>query len=290
LSKSAWSDIAVIEELRRQRTTRPRARGVTMVIDTGLGVQATADLLEVAGDCIDHWKFAFGTSAFTPSAVLSRKLALLRERQMLAYPGGTLLEAAIVQQHCRDFMNRAKTLGFSAVEISDGTIPLPLYRRRRVIQCAIDNGLIPITEVGKKDVNAQPSAAELADEALQDLDWGAHWVVVEGRESGVGVGVYDDKGRVRAEAVDEIATIMGPHVDRLIWETPTPEQQVHFIRRFGANVGLGNVPPQSVLAVEALRAGLRFETLRTIAEEWQRAGRWTPEAVEAPPREQGNAD
>jgi phosphosulfolactate synthase len=130
----------------------------------------------------------------------------------------------------------------------------------------------------------------LADEAMQDLDWGAHWVVVEGRECGVGVGVYDDLGRVRTEAVEEIASIMGVQVDRLIWETPTKEQQFHFIRRFGANVGLGNVPPQSVLAVEALRAGLRFETLKTIAEEWQRAGRWTPESVEASPREQGNGD
>ncbi len=41
--------------------------------------------------------------------------------------------------------------GTSAVEISDGTIPLPSHRRHNVIRCALDHGLTPITEVGKED-------------------------------------------------------------------------------------------------------------------------------------------
>ncbi|MGQ0593221.1 MAG: hypothetical protein ACT4QB_11400 [Gammaproteobacteria bacterium] len=33
-------------------------------------------------------------------------------------------------------MKHAKTLGFSAVEISDGTIPMPAFRRRNIIHCS----------------------------------------------------------------------------------------------------------------------------------------------------------
>jgi ATP-grasp domain/(2R)-phospho-3-sulfolactate synthase (ComA) len=44
--------------------------------------------------------------------VLEEKLALLQEQEILTYPGGTLLEAAIVQTHRRVFMKRAKQLGF----------------------------------------------------------------------------------------------------------------------------------------------------------------------------------
>ena len=155
-----------------------------MVIDTGVGLAATADIIEIAGPYIDHWKLGFGTSAAMPTELLQRKLALLASHGILTYPGGTLLEVAIVQHHCRVFMGRARSLGFTAVEISDGTLPLPLVRRRNVIRCATDAGLVAITEVGKKDPAAQPGPGELADLALQDIAWGARWVLVEGRESG----------------------------------------------------------------------------------------------------------
>jgi phosphosulfolactate synthase len=48
----------------------------------------------------------------------------------------------------------------------------------------------------------------------------------------------------------------------LIWEAPLAAQQRHFILRFGPNVSLGNVAPEDVLALEALRCGLRGDTLR----------------------------
>src|SRR4030065_632639 len=78
----------------------------------------------------------------------------------------------------------AATPGVGGVEGRDGTIPLPAERRRNIIWCARDAGLIPITEVGKKDPRQQPSPEHLAQEALQDLEWGAHWVGVEGRGGG----------------------------------------------------------------------------------------------------------
>jgi phosphosulfolactate synthase len=177
-------------------------------------------------------------------------------------------------------MQHAHTLGFSAVEISDGTIPLPPHRRRNVIRCALDHGLTAITEVGKKDPKLQPTAIELADQALQDLEWGAEWVTVESRESGKGIGIYDDHGAVRAEEVATITERMGTQIDRLIWEAPLKDQQVFLIQQFGPNVNLGNIPTGEVLALEALRAGLRFETFYRIAAELERSGQWSPETIE----------
>jgi phosphosulfolactate synthase len=276
----AWAH--VVEGLLTGRKQPPRKSGLTMVIDKGLGRVATADLLEIAGDLIDHWKCTFGTSAFIPADVLRRKLLSLTSRGILTYPGGTLLEVAIVRGSCRTFMRHAHMLGFSAVEISDGTIPLPQHRRRNVIRCALDHGLTPITEVGKKDPALQPTAIELAEQALQDLEWGAAYVTVESRESGKGIGIYDDHGAVRADAVAAICERMGSQVDRLIWEAPLKKQQAYLIQQFGPNVSLGNIPPGEVLALEALRTGLRFETFYRIAEELERTGQWNPDAVEEP--------
>jgi len=166
------------------------------------------------------------------------------------------------------------------VEISDGTIELPAVRRQRVIECALNAGLVPITEVGKKDPAAQPPVEDLARQALRDLEGGARWVIVEGRESGLCVGVYDEAGQIAHGALATFEHVLGERVDRLIWEAPLKSQQAALIQRFGINVGLGNIAPDSVLALEALRAGLRFETLKPIAEALAASGQWIPGEIE----------
>lgn len=281
--KSPWEGVWSLDAIVNRRLHRPRTTGITMVIDSGLGVSALRDILALAGDHIDHWKFGFGTSALMPFAILEEKLALLHARDVLTYPGGTLLEAAVVQQHCRVFMKRAKELGFGAVEISEGTIGVPGDRRRRMIDCARDAGLIPITEVGCKDPARQPSAEGLATQVLQDLAWGASAVIVEGRDSGCGVGIYDEGGKIRTGLLDEITRLVGEAAPCLIWEAPLRAQQTYLVCRFGANVSLGNIAPQECLALEALRCGLRFETFSAIASQSRDAGRWDPARIEDAP-------
>jgi phosphosulfolactate synthase len=279
----AWDDI--VGGLIGDRAQKPRTAGVTMVIDTGMGLGLLRDTLELAGHCIDHWKLGFGTSVFHTRQALQRKLALLAEHEVLTFPGGTLLEVALVEHHCRDYMKHAKSLGFGAVEISDGTIPLPAFRRRNIIHCALDAGLVPITEVGKKDPRQQPTAEEIAEQALEDMEHGARWVVMEGRESGRAVGIYDEHGSIIGDAVATIGRIMGAAADRLVWEAPLQGQQSYLIQRFGTNVGLGNIHPDQILAVESLRCRLRFDTLHTVTDEMVRSGAWNPAAVEPKPGE-----
>ncbi len=241
-----------------------------MMIDKGLGPNATADLLDLAGDYIDHWKLSFGTSALMNEPLLRAKVAMVREREMLVYPGGTLTEYAIVQGACQEFLQRAKDLGFNGVEVSDGTIDLSSTARRDAILCALDMGLRVVSEVGKKDPRRQPTAAALAAQAVADLESGASWVIVEARESGKGVGVYGDDGNVLAHDLDLLLAGLDGYRDRLIWEAPLKNQQEYFILRFGPDVSLGNIQPADALAVEALRAGLRFETLRPLVEKMER--------------------
>lgn len=278
---SAWKGVWSLYAIVSRRLRRPRTTGVTMVMDTGLGLSAMRDTLDLASQHIDQWKFGFGTTALMPRAALEAKLALLREHNILAYPGGTLLEAAVVQEHCRVFMKRAAELGFGAAEISEGTIDLPGERRRRMIDCARNAGLQPITEVGRKDPARQLSAEELAVQVLQDLDWGASWVIVEGRESGQGVGIYDRCGDIRSSFLDELTQRVGDVASRLIWEAPLRDQQSYLVCRFGANVSLGNIPPQECLALEALRCGLRFETFAAVAKHSRDAGVWDPASIES---------
>ena len=274
----AWENI--IAGVRMARSEKPRKIGCSMVMDVGKGLVETQSILEMAGAYIDHWKFAFGTSVFVEKRKLQEKLRLLADHNILTFPGGTLLEVALLSHHCRVYMTHAKDLGFQAVEISDGTLPIPRFRRRRIIDCALNAGLIPITEVGKKDPKRQPTVDQIADEILQDLEWGAAWVILEGRECGQGVGVYDEDGNVEGFEVERLIELLGPKIDSLMWEAPLKTQQAFFIEKFGANVGLGNISPDQILAVEALRNGLRFDTLNRVSDNLLRSGKWDPNAVE----------
>jgi phosphosulfolactate synthase len=279
MAELAWENI--ITGQRGSRMAKPRKTGCTMVMDVGKSLHETQSILQICANYIDHWKLGFGTSVFMDKAVLQEKLQLLAAHHILTFPGGTLLEVALLTHHCRVYMTHAKELGFSAVEISDGTLPIPRFRRKRIIECALNAGLIPITEVGKKDPKRQPTPEQVAAEILEDLEWGAAWVVLEGRENGQNVGVFDDSGNVDDFEVDLIVDQIGDKRDTLIWEAPLKSQQAFFIEKFGANAGLGNIPVDQVLALEALRNGLRFDTLNRVTGKLLREGAWDPKVVEA---------
>lgn len=247
------------------RSTKPRQRGLTMIIDKGLGLLETESLLNLAGDYIDYVKLAFGTSALYDRTLLAKKILLIRSYNIDVYPGGTFLEIALLQGRLDRFVAHAADLGFTALEVSDGTIPLSMADRKRAILAGIGAGLKVITEVGKKDSSFKPPLAHLRDQIDHDLTLGASHVIVEGRESGKGVGVYDANGGVIFVDIEELIANL-PDTNAIVWETPLKNQQESMIARFGTNVNLGNIPPQDVLAVESLRRGLRGDTLRIYLE------------------------
>ncbi|MCK4324593.1 MAG: phosphosulfolactate synthase, partial [Armatimonadetes bacterium] len=61
------------------RTDKPREAGYTMLIDKGMGLVATRDLVQTAADYIDNVKFTFGTSAFYDKQFLIDKNRILNE-------------------------------------------------------------------------------------------------------------------------------------------------------------------------------------------------------------------
>jgi len=273
----AWTSI--FPEL-AARSRKPRTRGVTMLLDKCQGPAATEDLLAMSGDYIDFWKMSYGTSALLDDGFLRRKIETIGQHDIIVHPGGTLAEYGIMRGLTREYVRHCQTLGFTGVEISDGTIEMSPSVRRDAIRYALDLGLTVITEVGKKDPNEQPPIELLAEQALADFDSGASWVIVDARESGRGVGVFDADGSVREEAVDAMVDILKGHLDKMIWETPLKKQQEYFIIRFGPHIGLGNIQPRDVLGLESMRTGIRFETFRALADKLLKEAQQARETAE----------
>lgn len=233
--------------------------GRTMIIDRGLGRHAFMDLMELASDYVNCVKFGFGTAPLYKTELLLYKIQLAKQHGMMVMPGGTLLEIAVQQDVVPSFFETICSLGFNGVEVSDGTIELPRKKRTELIQEGRKNGLRVVTEYGKKLSGSLIDAAQLAETLEQDLKAGAELLTVEARESGVGVGIFDENGKCRTDILDNIIEFVSD-TKQLMWEAPQKHQQVLLLHKFGPDVHLGNIPPADVLALESMRRGLRQDT------------------------------
>lgn len=240
------------------RAAKPRTAGITHVIDKGMPVAELRSLLSSAAELIDIWKVGWGSAYIEPH--VAGKVSVLREAGVEACVGGTLLEVAWSQGKAGACLGWAAEMGFSYVEVSNGAAGMPLPEKRRLIDEAARRFVV-VAEVGSKQPASPVSAERWAEEMVGDLQAGASWVVAEGRESGT-VGLYTPQGRVREELVEAVQSAVGSH--SIVYEAPRKDQQTWFIRRFGPNVNLGNIAPIEAMGVEALRLGLRADTMRTV--------------------------
>ncbi|AZK48947.1 phosphosulfolactate synthase [Paenibacillus lentus] len=230
-----------------------------MVIDKGLGKNSFMDLMETGSNYIDCVKFGFGTAPLYKTELLLYKINLAKQYGVTVMPGGTLLETAVLQDVVSEFFNTICNLGFNAIEVSDGTIELSRDQRTELIQEGIKNGLKVFTEYGKKISGSLIDAVVLADTLEVDLKAGAELLTIEARETGMGVGVFDEQGECRLNLLDDVLKFV-TDTDKLIWEAPLKSQQVLFLNKFGPNANLGNISPGDILSLETLRRGLRQDT------------------------------
>jgi phosphosulfolactate synthase len=230
-----------------------------MILDKGLGWNAFSDMIEMAGPYIDFVKFGFGTASLYPTDLLLRKIALAQRNGIIVMPGGTMLEAAVYQDTVSSFFETICRFGFDGIEVSDGTIELSRSKRTELIHEGVRRGLNVCTEYGKKAAGSCIDPEDLERTAEKDWNAGADLVTIEARESGTDVGLFDKKGECRQETFEEIMTRL-PYADRIMWEAPLKSQQVYLIKAIGPGVHLGNIPPYDIVALEAMRRGLRSDT------------------------------
>lgn len=237
------------------RSQKPRRSGLTHVLDRGLPVAFVEAQLETVKPYTDVWKFGWGTAYVDPG--VPRKVAACRRHDVRSCVGGTLLEAAWLQNAAGAFLDWAATTGFDSVEVSNGVAEMPPKAKRLLIEQAGERFVV-LSEVGSKNPEAAVEPAAWADEAAEDLHAGARWVVAEGRESGE-AGLYRADQSVRAEVARALVERVG--LERLIFEAPQRGQQSWLLQHFGARTNLGNIPADGVLGLETLRLGLRADTL-----------------------------
>lgn len=237
-----------------ERESQPRQKGLTMMMDKGLSLSETAAFIEGNGHLTDVVKFGFGTSYVTPN--LAEKIKLYKENGIKPYFGGTLFEAFYARGKFEDYLRVLDKYDLDLAEISDGSIIINHDEKCKLISRIAKDRQV-FSEVGSKDAGILIAPNRWIKMMTSELQAGSWKVIAEGREAG-NVGVFRPNGTAHTMLINKIIAKVKP--EDILWESPQKNQQVWFIRLFGANVNLGNIAPNDVIPLECLRLGLRGDT------------------------------
>ena len=237
------------------RPGKPREVGLTHVMDKGLNLRDIEGMFDVGGEYVDIVKLGWGTSYVTNN--LEKKIALYRHFETPIVCGGTLFEAVYGQGKIDEFKAWLTEHRFSHVEISDGTLEIPRDRKLELI-ADFARDFVVLSEVGSKDSDVVFAPYQWVQWIKEEKEAGAWKVITEAREGG-SAGIFRKDGDMRTGLIDEIAHEVS--IDDVIFEAPTKTSQAWFVKHFGPNVNLGNIPPDVVIPLETLRLGLRGDTM-----------------------------
>lgn len=239
-----------------ERTEKPRESGITMVMDKGLSLRQSLDLVSVSGEYTDLVKLGFGTSLLTKD--LNKKLGLYNEAGIKTYFGGTLFEAFIARNMFDDYRRLLSKLKMEYAEVSDGSLQMKHEDKCNYIK-ELSKDFTVLSEVGSKEAGVIIHPKLWISMMNTEIESGAWKVIAESRESGT-VGIYRPNGNAHSALINKILNNVPK--DKILWEAPNKSQQAWFIALLGANVNLGNIGPDDVIPLETLRLGLRGDTFK----------------------------
>ncbi len=239
------------------RSTKPRRRGITSMIDFGPdtfgwtgGEHGIRDLLEVAGDYIDSAKIFAMNALLIPEKVVKRTVGLYREAGVKPFAGGILFEYAWQRNQVDELVALLKRLGIPALEISENYITLTGDERHRTIDRFQESGIGIVYEFGRKNP-AEPLSLEYLEGIVKAVaQHGIQHVTVEQCE-------IDLLAKDSPDALTRLAA--QPWFEHLVIEVDPyrfPQQHAQIIRDFGPEVNLANVTPGQVLRLEGFRRGI----------------------------------
>lgn len=247
-----------------ERTSGVRSYGLTMMMDKGLSLKESENFIESSAPYTDLVKFGFGTALITRG--LKEKVKLFQSAGLKPYFGGTLFEMFFVRGQFDDYRRFVDEAGIRNVEVSDGTIKMDHEEKLECIRILAKDYQV-LSEIGSKVKGVELSNEVWVSHMQEELGNGAWKVIAEARESGT-IGIYDADGKANGDLIEAIMKEIS--VNDVLWEAPIKSQQTMFIKMLGANVNLGNIAPNEVVSLEALRCGMRGDTFfDVLPEEFQ---------------------
>ena len=231
---------------------------LSSVFDPGYDLVTLQSHLEQSHHLISLLKISMACWIIADETVTRRKVAAARAYRVPVVTGGGPFEIAVAQGQLETYFDLCADIGVGRVEGGAGFTDMRLAPRH-VVDLAGQRGLEVQFELGQKHAGAfhRGLLRELIDQGRSWLDAGAIELIVEARESALGVGLFDDQGRLDCGFADELVHAFG--FDRLTFEAPNKASQFALLDHFGAQVKLSNIRLEELLRVEIYRRGLHSD-------------------------------
>lgn len=233
-----------------------RTTGRTMAIDRLAPVDW--EMLPDLAPYITYVKIGWTLPLLLSGKAVEDRVKKFRDSGVKVSNGGTLVETAIRKGRVDAVLESVKRAGFNVLELSEGVIDVSMPMKKRIAEFAHSNAMSLTVEVGKKNPRNQLSLDETVNRVNESMDLEPDNIIIEGRESGRSVEIYDDLGDIKWDWVRRIVD-QCPR-DMIMFEAPQERQQIELVIRLGPDVNLGNVSLGSVAALETQRRGLRGDT------------------------------
>jgi len=236
-----------------KRSEKPRDRGITEIRDRVLGLRQLQDLCEAAGDYIDILKIGSMQARFQDRDFVKKKIELCRQYQIDVSTGGSL-ESAVPQGPpiVVKFVEEAKDLGFTYIEVSSGNLILSLEHKLELIKLVKEYGLRPKPEVSvahgiTPETKVSISVDKLIKEIDKCLEVGCDIVLLESE------GITENVKEWRVDVIHKIAASFD--LTHLQFEAADPLVFNWYMKNFGPDVNLF-VDSSQIMACEGYRSGL----------------------------------
>jgi len=230
----------------------------TSPFDPGYDPVTVESHLEQSHTMMSLLKISMACWLIADEACTRRKIAAAKKYRVPTTTGGGPFEVAMAQGQVDAYLDLCADIGVDRVEIGEGFTDPDLHPRK-LVKMAADRGLQVQFELGKKHGGAFTSdmVQALIDQGKEWLEAGAVQLVVEGRESAKGVGLFDDAGHFNAGFAERFAKTFGHQI--VLFEAPNKPSQFALLDHFGSEVHLCNVRLEEFLRVEIYRRGLHSD-------------------------------
>jgi phosphosulfolactate synthase len=230
----------------------------TSPFDPGYDPLTLESHLEQSSHLMSILKLSMACWMIARKEATRRKIASATKWKVPTVTGGGPFEVAVAQGELAAYMDLCADIGVTRIECGDGftkmNVPAP-----KVVSMAQQRGLDIQFELGKKHGGpfSASTVGHLVEQGQRWLDAGAKQLAIESRESGCGVGLFDEAGRLNRTYADRFASAFG--LETVLFEAPNKTSQFALLDHFGREVQLCNVRLEEVLRVEIYRRGLHSD-------------------------------
>jgi len=231
----------------------------TIPFDPGYDPQTVQSHIAQSGHLMAALKLSMTCWQVAAPAATRAKIRAARAAGVPLVAGGATFEIAVRHGTLVAYFEMCSALDIDSIEAGEGFTELAVTAEE-TLRLAGQNGLKVQFELGRKHEGAftEERIKELAEQGREWLDAGAVHLVVEARESALGIGLFDEHGELRRDLTDLMVSELG--LDVLCFEAPTKSSQFALLKHLGPDVYLSNVRLEELLRIEIFRRGLHADS------------------------------